>query len=481
MEPLVLDSRPDALEVPKFKPLKGKRLRVLIIDKGFKNLAASGQTQGASSDSNSLNTFSELETLIYVLTRRFKPDFATEDIEMRTEEEFFSKNPFARLFSEIDVPFIPRRASILDYVASLKEEVRCIYLCITEHIADMAILFDSLGADVLIARLQKEPANMQSQMVIHPKTLKKNICSIIRGTAGNTPYTLSFLKPPYTLIILGADEVGESVAELGYEAGFDLVLSYGNPTPKDVERVIEKFSLNSLREPERTCVLICTSDVMKVREFLQMSNRTLNRVPIMLDPGGEYSLAVSMVERAKDFLKEKGLGDLLGKRCAVFGTGTTGKIVSVLLHKMGCRVTLVNLDPTPSPEYTGEPCHPLNKYMGSVESVLAPTTEDRIEILRKTDVVFVTVPLEDRITFTMLRRLRFFTLLVDVRTSSPTGVWGLEPDDEMREILLGTFGLGGLALRRARDRVMVGRFRSARLGGKTALGSLGITPEILVR
>ena len=85
---LILDKRLDPIDI--FKPLKDKKLRVLIIDKGFKNPIISEQTQEeASGDSNSLETLSELENLIFTLVKRFKPDFATEDIGTRTEEEFF--------------------------------------------------------------------------------------------------------------------------------------------------------------------------------------------------------------------------------------------------------------------------------------------------------------------------------------------------------------------------------------------------------
>ncbi|RLG52773.1 MAG: hypothetical protein DRO00_05065 [Thermoproteota archaeon] len=464
---LILDKRLDPIDI--FKPLKDKKLRVLIIDKGFKNPIISEQTQEeASGDSNSLETLSELENLIFTLAKRFKPDFATEDIGTRTEEEFFDKNVFSKLFLELGVPFIPRRGSTLDYACSIKkDEVRCMYLCDTEFVEDLAILFDSLGADVSIARLQKRPASSQSQMIIRSKTLRKNICAVVKGMAGNTPYTLSFLKPPYILLILGADGVEEPITRLGYEAGFDIVFSYNNLTPKDIEQVIARVTLDGSNGSERTCILVCARNMMEASKFLEVLNQTLNQVPIVLDPGGKYTTAVSMVAKVKDFLSERRFNKLIGRRCAVFGNDITAKIVAILLYKLGCQVTLVNPCPNVDPE-TEEPSH-LTKYMAFIESILAPTTEDQLEVLRKSNIVFITVPLENRITLGMLRRLRFFTIIVDVSTSSPTNVEGLEADDDMKEIIPGIYGLGGLALRRARDSTLVELLRSIRLNRRSTL------------
>ncbi len=466
--PIVLDKRLSLTDIFSFRHLKGKKLRLLIVDKGFKNPTTYEEVQKRAFKESFLSeTYSKLETLISALVKRFKPDFATEDIGTRTEEEFFDKNIFSKLFSELGVPLIPRKGSTLGYVSSIeKEEVRCMYLCDTEYVEDLAIFFDSLGADVLIARLQKELASSQSQMVIHSKSLRKNICAVIKGMAGNTPYTLSFLKPPYILFILGADNAEEPITQLGYEAGFDLVFSYRDLTPKDIEQVIARIALDPANGSKRTCILIYASNMMETSRFLKILNRTLNQVPIVLDPGGKYTTAVSMVAKVKNFLKKREFNKLIGRKCAVFGDDITAKIVSILLYKIGYQVTLVSPCPNVNSE-TEEPS--VTKYMTPIESISAPTTEDQLEVLRKSDIVFITAPLENKITLGMLRRLRFFTIIVDTSTSSPTNVEGLEPCDDMKEILPGIYGMGGLALRRARDSMMVKLLRSIRLNRRSIL------------
>jgi len=67
------------------------------------------------------------------------------------------------------------------------------------------------------------------------------------------------------------------------------------------------------------------------------------RTSVIVDPKGAYTTSAAMVAKAEDALRVKSFGKLSDKTCAVFGTGPVGRVTSVLLSKLGCKVFIISL------------------------------------------------------------------------------------------------------------------------------------------
>jgi len=177
-----------------------------------------------------------------------------------------------------------------------------------------------------------------------------------------------------------------------------------------------------------------------------------------------------MVAKVEDALMSQKLGELKDKTCAVLGTGAVGQIAAVLLAKMGCDVMIASLNPkrTDGKEHAEGIAKLLAKDHGvQVQGIFAPTSADKIEILKKADVIMCAgirgVRIIDK---AMLNEVKHMKVLVDINAVPPFGVEGIELKDDMREMATGIFAIGALAVGDLKHKVEKEILREARSNGK---------------
>jgi methylene-tetrahydromethanopterin dehydrogenase len=102
-----------------------------------------------------------------------------------------------------------------------------------------------------------------------------------------------------------------------------------------------------------------------------------------------------------------------------------------------------------------------------VQGVFAPTSTEKIDILKKADVILSAGTRGVRvIEKELLKEVKHMKVLVDINAIPPFGVEGIELKDDMREIAPGIFGIGALTVGDLKHKLEKEILREARSNGK---------------
>jgi len=102
-----------------------------------------------------------------------------------------------------------------------------------------------------------------------------------------------------------------------------------------------------------------------------------------------------------------------------------------------------------------------------VQGVYAPEWRDRLQVLKRADVIFsATAPGVRIIEASMLEKLKLMKVMVDINAVPPLGIEGMRLEDDMREIAPGIFGIGPLTIGRLKHKLEIEILRESRRNGK---------------
>jgi len=353
-----------------------------------------------------------------------------------------------------------------------KEEVTCLHICSPEHIEGVKNLLESLGATVETVKVSKkiistgfEKSGLKDLDDLL-QSMRIQVNPIIRKKSGNTPSLLFFLDTdskasPFDIC-------------MAYDAGFTAVVPYENVTPEDAKKIVQDalFSRGP-KGAKLTCFFIGGKNIGKAEEVLEVVKNAMFPpfiAPIIIDPHGAYTTAAAMIAKVENALSTRNLGSLGDKTCAVFGTGSVGRIAAVLLARLGCDVTIISTNPKRSDgeEYIENVAKSLLKNHGvTVHGVYAPRRDERIQVLKKADVIFcAAAPGVRIIEKDMLEELKLMKVMVDINAVPPLGIEGIKSEDDMREIAPGIFGIGPLTVGKLKHKLEMEILMEARKGGE---------------
>ena len=231
---------------------------------------------------------------------------------------------------------------------------------------------------------------------------------------------------------------------VGYDAGADIVMSYGGITEGDVRDLIHGcIFTRGPKDLHNTAVWIGGNNMSAGEQLLAMAQDALFdpfRVSIMLDSNGSNTTAVAAVVKI-----EQALGDLKGKKVVVLaGTGPVGQRAAGLLAKDGANVTITSRKPE-----QGEKARQFISARFNVH-VEARTMADPAQVAEVLDGVEVLlnsgaagIQMVSREAWRAQKSLR---IAVDLNAVPPLGIEGTGVNDsgEMRDgvIMFGAFGVG---------------------------------------
>jgi hypothetical protein len=128
---------------------------------------------------------------------------------------------------------------------------------------------------------------------------------------------------------------------VAYDAGADVVQSYGGVTPPDVRGLIlSAFFTRGIPDLNNLAAWIGGSDVDVGEQLLAEARRTffgLFKISLMLDSNGCNTTASTAIAKLARQV------DLGGKAALVIGPGPVGVRAAVLLAGEGCRVQLISI------------------------------------------------------------------------------------------------------------------------------------------
>jgi methylenetetrahydrofolate/methylenetetrahydromethanopterin dehydrogenase (NADP+) len=231
---------------------------------------------------------------------------------------------------------------------------------------------------------------------------------------------------------------------VAYDAGADVVLSYGGVTETDVRDLIHGcIFTRGPKDLHNTAVWIGGNNMSAGEQLLAMAQDALFdpfSVSIMLDSNGSNTTAVGAVVKI-----EETLGDLRGKKVLILaGTGPVGQRAAGLLAKDGAEVTITSRKPE-----QGEKARQFisARFNVQVRAVTMNDPSSLPELLQDVEVLLNSGPagvqLVPRSAWTTAKSLR---IAVDLNAVPPLGIEGIEVNDNGVKrngvVVFGAFGVG---------------------------------------
>ena len=231
---------------------------------------------------------------------------------------------------------------------------------------------------------------------------------------------------------------------VAYDAGADVVLSYGGVTEGDVRDLIHGcIFTRGPKDLHNTAVWIGGNNMSAGEQLLAMAQDALFApfsVSIMLDSNGSNTTAVAAVVKI-----EETVGDLAGKKVLILaGTGPVGQRAAGLLARDGADVTITSRKPE-----QGEKARQFisARFSVQVEAVTLTEPSRLPELLQDVDVLLNSGPagvqMVPRSAWQNADKLQ---VAVDLNAVPPLGIEGIEVNDAGEKrggvVAFGAFGVG---------------------------------------
>jgi ribulose 1,5-bisphosphate synthetase/thiazole synthase len=233
---------------------------------------------------------------------------------------------------------------------------------------------------------------------------------------------------------------------VAYDAGADVIMSYGNVTEGDVRDLIHGcIFTRGPKDLHNTAVWIGGNNMTAGEGLLAIAQDSLFEsftVSIMLDSNGSNTTAVAAVVKI-----EQTLGDLKGKKVLVLaGTGPVGQRAAGLLARDGAHVTITSRKPE-----QGEKARQFisARFNVQVEATTVADPSQLASLLAGVEVLLNSGPagvqMVPKSAWTAQKTLK---IAVDLNAVPPLGIEGVEVNDAgvKRDgvIVFGAFGVGNL-------------------------------------
>jgi methylene-tetrahydromethanopterin dehydrogenase len=258
---------------------------------------------------------------------------------------------------------------------------------------------------------------------------------------------------------------------MAYDAGFDAVIPYAGVEVSAVKGLVQDIMFSRGPKGARASSLFVSgSDVAVAEAMLAEARAALFdpfRIGLMIDPKGGYTTAAALLAKVAALAREKGAGPIEKQRILVAaGTGTVGKAAAGMAARGGARVVL-----TSRRRETAEAAarDVAGLFGAQVTPRAAADDADLGRLAAEADVILATGAAGVRLLSQgTLRRLGGPRVVADVNAVPPSGIEGLNPQDDGTEIAPRMFGLGALAVGALKNQVEASLLRDLLTAG-TAL------------
>jgi methylenetetrahydrofolate/methylenetetrahydromethanopterin dehydrogenase (NADP+) len=231
---------------------------------------------------------------------------------------------------------------------------------------------------------------------------------------------------------------------VAYDAGADIVMSYGGITEGDVRDLIHGcIFTRGPKDLHNTAVGIGGNNMSAGEQLLAMAQDALFEpfsVSLMLDSNGSNTTAVAAVVKI-----EETLGDLTGKKAVILaGTGPVGQRAAGLLAHDGADVTITSRKPE-----QGEKARQFisARFNVQVEAFTMNDPSQLAAVLDGAEILLNSGPAGvQMVPQSVWKAARSLKIAVDLNAVPPLGIEGVDVTDagEKRNgvVVFGAFGVG---------------------------------------
>src|SRR3954468_122715 len=231
---------------------------------------------------------------------------------------------------------------------------------------------------------------------------------------------------------------------VAYDAGADVIMSYGGVTEGDVRDLIHGcIFTRGPKDLHNTAVWIGGTNMSAGEQLLAMAQDALFdpfRVSIMLDSNGSNTTAVAAVVKI-----EEAVGDVEGKQVVILaGTGPVGQRAAGLLARDGAKVTITSRKPE-----QGEKARQFisARFNVQVEAVTLSDPSQLPGILEGAEILLNSGPAGvQMVPQAVLSAAKSLKIAVDLNAVPPLGLEGVDVNDagakRNKVLVFGAFGVG---------------------------------------
>jgi hypothetical protein len=231
---------------------------------------------------------------------------------------------------------------------------------------------------------------------------------------------------------------------VAYDAGADVVMSYGGVTEGDVRDLIHGcIFTRGPKDLHNTAVWIGGNNMSAGEQLLALAQDALFpplSVSIMLDSNGSNTTAVAAVVKIEEML-----GDVAGKKVLILaGTGPVGQRAAGLLAKSGAEVTITSRKPEQGEKARQFISARFDVHVDAVtlnDSSALPQLLDGVQVLLNSGPAGVQMVPRQALT-----EASALQVAVDLNAVPPLGIEGVDVNDAGTErngvAVFGAFGVG---------------------------------------
>jgi methylene-tetrahydromethanopterin dehydrogenase len=230
-----------------------------------------------------------------------------------------------------------------------------------------------------------------------------------------------------------------------------MIFKFENVTGEDAPKIV--FDLLFPRGPAgaaHTKVFINGSNFEEVEKVVAATQKAMNSAPwgnsIIVDPRGGYSTAAAAVAKTFGASKEKGLGELKGKKVTVLaGTGPVGQTAARIYASEEADVTITSRSLAKGQVVADK----INAECGAVRVKVVEVSkpEQTAAAIKDAEIVLSAgaggVQLLSAADLAQASKCK---IVGDINAIKPLGVEGLGPNDDGVELKAGVWGIGALAI-----------------------------------
>ncbi|KXA98942.1 hypothetical protein AKJ39_00095 [candidate division MSBL1 archaeon SCGC-AAA259J03] len=260
---------------------------------------------------------------------------------------------------------------------------------------------------------------------------------------------------------------------MGYEAGFDIVIPYPKVTADETEELVQDIIFpGGPQGVKQVSIFIGGSEFDKVTDVLETAKEAMFEpfeASIVVDPQGAYTTASALVSKAEASLSKIREGGLEGKKVTIVaGTGPVGQIAAELCANAGAE-TLITETWGKVADQLDDIAEEVSERVGTeVEGMVTTNDETKYEAIKDADVILSTGAEGIRtISEDVLEKLDGKPRVIcDTNAVPPTGIEGLDPNDDMERINENLYGIGALAIGNLKKKIELTLLEQAKQAGK---------------
>ena len=251
---------------------------------------------------------------------------------------------------------------------------------------------------------------------------------------------------------------------LAADAGFSQLIPVTGIDTRDVQPIVQDAIF--CRPPKRfndTAVFIGGRDVHLATDMFNMAKNAMVgdfSIGVFADPNGAYTTSGAVLALVANGLEQKTDKGLAGRKVSVLGTGPVGLCCAILAAQQGAEVNLCALTADDDDRVAKRFCE---RYKVDVAWQLATTTEQKIEVMKDTEVMICAAKAGIRILGReVLEHLEKLVIVADTNAVPPSGVEGVGMHDDVVEETVGSstfYSIGPLVIGDLKYKTQYGLFQ----------------------